>query len=95
MIRESLCYIIVRQMNAIGETSGIEGFSDEELRKCLNKHDSSYSNFRYFQSNRQGKLKHQWKLSPRDVQIMHCVASIFGSEQLSNLMDKVEKGELV
>ena len=72
--KEGLLDNIIFQMNALGETAGIDGFSNEELRKCLNKHDSSYSNFRYFQLDRQGKLNPQWELLPRDVQIMHCLA---------------------
>ena len=65
---------IICQMNALGESLEIDDFSEGELRKCLNKHDSSYSNFRYFQLDRQGKLNLQWELSPRDVQIMHCLS---------------------
>ena len=44
------------------------------MLKCLNKHDSSYSNFRYFQLDRLGKLNTQWEVSARDVQIMHFLA---------------------
>ena len=72
--KEGLRDNIICQMNALGESVGIDDFSEGELRKCLNKHDSSYSNFRYFQLDRQGKLNIQWELSPRDVQIMHCLS---------------------
>ena len=72
--KEGLRDNIICQMNTLGETEGINGFSEKELRKCLNKHDSSYSNFRYLQLDRQGKVIPKWELSPRDVQIMHCLA---------------------
>lgn len=85
--KEGLRDDIICQMNALGESVEIDDFSEGELRKCLNKHDSSYSNFRYFQLNRQGKLNLHWELSPRDVQIMHCLSLVL----ISMNMEKMSK----
>ena len=72
--REDLRQRIAGLMNQLGESIGIDAVAEKELVRCLDKHNSSYSNFRYFQLNRQGKLNPDWELSARDVQIMHCLA---------------------
>ncbi len=73
-VKEGLRDSIICQMNALGKTEGVAAFSEKELLRCLNKHDSSYSNFRYFQLDRQGILNPKLEQSARDVQIMHCFA---------------------
>lgn len=65
---------IVDKMNALGQPEGIMPFSEKELSACLKKHDSSYSNFRYFQLDPQARLNPQFEISPRDVQVVHCLA---------------------
>ena len=65
---------IIGTMTAIGRLRGIEPFSERELLACLNKHDSSYSNFRYFQLDHEGRLNEQWEYTGRDVKILHCFA---------------------
>ena len=65
---------IISSMTAIGQLRGITPFSERELLACLNKHDSSYSDFRYFQLDRQARLNKRWDFSPRDVQILHSLA---------------------
>jgi len=72
--KEDFCSKIIEQMNALGKPEGFDFFSEKELRQCLNKHDSSYSNFRYFQLDKQGKLNPKWEVSARDQQIMHSIA---------------------
>ena len=61
-------------MNVLGRTKGIDPISEKELVACLKKHDSSYSNFRYFQLDHQARLNKKWEFSIRDVQILHCLA---------------------
>ncbi len=63
---------IIAKMNSLGEPEGITTFSEGELRACLKKHESSYSNFRYFQLDRQGRKNEKFEISPRDIQIAHC-----------------------
>ena len=65
---------IVVKMNALGQTRAIKPISEKELAACLKKHDSSYSNFRYFQLDRHARLNKQWEFTARDVQILHCLA---------------------
>ena len=65
---------ILDEMNALGQTEGIAPFSEKELAACLGKHDSSYANFRYFQLDRHARLNREWEYTPRDVQILHCLA---------------------
>ena len=63
---------IIRQMNALGETKGIDAFSEKELRKCLNKHKYSYNRFRYFQLDNQDQIIGDMEMLSREIQIMHC-----------------------
>ena len=65
---------IIKEMNSLGSTKGIGPFSETDLVACLEKHNSSYANFRYFQLDKRGKLNKKWEIAPRDVQIMHCLA---------------------
>ena len=65
---------IISKMNALGQPEGIASFSEKELLACLKKHDSSYSNFRYFQLDQQARLNPEFEISPRDVQVVHCLA---------------------
>ena len=65
---------IVSKMNELGQDAGIRFVSEKELVACLRKHDSSYSNFRYFQLDHQARLNHQWEVTQRDIQIIHCLS---------------------
>ena len=65
---------VVTKMNTLGQAKAIETISEKEMTACLKKHDSSYSNFRYFQLDRHARLNRQWAFSARDVQILHCLA---------------------
>ena len=65
---------IISKMNALGQPKGIASFSETELLACLKKHDSSYSNFRYFQLDPQARLNPEFEISARDVEVVHCLA---------------------
>ena len=65
---------IITTMDAVGQTRGIAPFSETELEACLGKHNSSYSNLRYFQVDREGRLTGDWDVVPRDIQILNCFA---------------------
>ena len=72
--KEGIRSDIISKMNVLGQTEGADPFSEKELVSCLKKHDSSYSNFRYFQLDHQARLNKKWGFSKRDVQIIHCLA---------------------
>lgn len=72
--KEGIRFDIINEMNKLGQTKGISPISEKELIICLKKHNSSYSNFRYFQLDHRAKLNNQWEFSQRDVQILHCLA---------------------
>ena len=71
---EGIRHDIINEMNVFGQTIGVNPISEKELVACLRKHDSSYSNFRYFQLDHQARLNKTWDFSPRDVQVLHCLA---------------------
>ena len=72
--KEGIRCDIISKANVLGQTEGIAPFSEKELVSCLRKHDSSYSNFRYFQLDHQARLNKELEFFPRDVQILHCLA---------------------
>ena len=72
--KEGIRLAIISKMNELGRTKCVAPISENDLVACLRKHDSSYSNFRYFQLDHQGRLNKQWEFTPRDVQILHCLA---------------------
>lgn len=65
---------IVDAANAVGGCQGITPIDEREIRKCLRKHRSSYTNFRHFQLDKQGRLNPDFGFEPRDVQVLHCLA---------------------
>ena len=65
---------IIHTMNEIEKPKGIAAFCEQELSTCLNKHKSSYSDIRYFFADRMGKVKPDWSILPREIQIMHYLA---------------------
>ena len=65
---------IVDTANAVGGLQRIPPIDEREIRKCLQKHRSSYTNFRCFQLNKQGWLNPDFEFKPREVQVLHCLA---------------------
>ena len=72
--KEGLRDKIICTMNEIGEPKGLATFGERELLTCLNKHDSSYSDIRYFLVDREGRANPKWSMLPREIQIVHCLA---------------------
>ena len=62
------------KMKVLAQGKNIDPICEKELETCLRKHDSSYSNFRYFQLNPHGGLNEQFEFSRREVQVLHCLA---------------------
>ena len=85
--KEGIRHHIIDKMNSLGKTRDIACISEPELVACLKKHDSSYSVSRYFQLDRQARLNSQWEITPREYQVIHCLALA-----LINLnMDEMER----
>ena len=78
---------IINEMNALGQSQSIDPVTEKELEVCLGKHDSSYSNFRYFQLDRSARLNTAWGFSQREVQILHCLTLAL----ISLNMDEMKK----
>ena len=65
---------IVDAANSLGGTKDILEITERDIVSCLGRHNSSYTNFRYFQLNHQGTLNSNFGYTRRDVQILHCLA---------------------
>ena len=65
---------IVKKADELAQSEGIAAIAENELVACLRKHDSSYSNFRFFQLDHHGRLTMKFEVTKRDVQIVHCLA---------------------
>ena len=72
--KEGLRDNIICTMNEIGKPKEVATFCEQELLTCLNKHDSSYSDIRYFLVDREGRVNPKWNMLPREIQIVHCLA---------------------
>ena len=72
--KEEIHNHIIQEINTLGQTQNISQISQDELVACLEKHNSSYSDTRYFQLNNDGRLSEKWGFSQRDVQILRCLA---------------------
>ena len=53
---------------------GLPPVSEEDLAKVFKKHQSSYSDFRYFGVDEQADVSHRLGFNASDLQIMHLVA---------------------
>ena len=65
---------IITHTNAIGSLKNIPETTEKEVVSTLNKHNSSYTNFRYFQLNKQGQLNPDFSFKGREIQILHTLA---------------------
>ena len=72
--KEGIRSDIIREINTWGQTINMGTVSENDLVTCLKKHNSSYSNFRYFQLDDQGRLNKKWEFSHLDRQTLHCFA---------------------
>ena len=65
---------IIRKINALVQTKNISPISEEELAACLKEHCFSYSNTKYFQVDRQGKLSGNFGYTKREREILYYFA---------------------
>ena len=62
------------RINALGKSKGLETISLEDVHACLEKHDSSYVNFRYFGLDKNAHVSEKWEMKPFEIQVLHCLA---------------------
>ena len=77
--KEEIRREIIRRINDCAQTEKMsliseEGISEEELVACIEKHRLSYSDLKYFQVDRDGKLSKKWGFEGRERQILYCLA---------------------
>ncbi len=65
---------IIREMNVHGQPLGADTISETDLEACLRKHDSSYSDTRYFWLDPQAKTKNGLEVPSRELAIFHLLA---------------------
>ena len=67
---------IIQGINNYAQTKKISLIlnSEEELVTCLETHQLSYSNIKYFRVNKHGKLNEDIGFSPCESKILHCLA---------------------
>ena len=65
---------IVDAANACGGTLDIPTMDETEIRECLERHHSSYTDSRYFLLDKHGRMKPKFELKAREVQVLHCLA---------------------
>lgn len=77
--KEEIRRDIIRRINDCAQTEKMsliseEEISEEELVDCIEKHCLSYSDLKYFQVDRNGKLSKKWGFEGRERQILYCLA---------------------
>ena len=72
--KEGIRRDIISRINVVGQSRRIDYISEKDLEACLQKHDSSYSDFRYFLLDNQAKSYKISEFLPRELQILHCLA---------------------
>ena len=73
--REGIRQDIIDEVNVSLRSLDQAPISENDLRSCLRKHDSSYTSIRYFQLNKHGKLGEDWEILLRDQKIFDCLGS--------------------
>ena len=66
---------IMSEMKKLGKDQNAKTFLKEELRNCLKKHTTSYSDIRYFMIKRDGTSKPELLITSREKQILGFLAS--------------------
>ena len=65
---------IVNLVNFLGSSQSMDIVTEENIRKCLKKHDSSYSSFRYFGLDDKAHPTMKWEMKGYEVKLLHCLA---------------------
>ena len=79
---------VVAHANVIGSQMDIPPTTEKEIVTCLERHNASYSNFRYFQLSREGKLNPKFQLKGRETQVLHTLAIALISLNIKEMNDR-------
>ena len=75
MKKDGVRECIVKHANTVGSRIGMTPeLTEKKIVSCLDKHNASYTNFRHFQLNRQGRLNLNFGFTQSEVQILHVLA---------------------
>lgn len=72
--KEGIRSKIVNSVNTCLRSINSETITEKDILTCLKKHDSSYSSFRYFGLNEDGRQSLKWEIKPYEVKLLHCFA---------------------
>ena len=72
--KEGIRSEIVSRVNAYGRYWSMGSVTEDDICRCLRKHDSSYSNFRYFGLDDKGHSTKKWEMKGYEVKLLHCFA---------------------
>ena len=65
---------IVNRVNTHSGSLCMDSITDRDIRKCFQKHDSSYSSFRYFGLDNKARSTLKWEVKSYEIKLLHCVA---------------------
>ena len=65
---------IVDRTNAHFRLLGMNSVTEIDIRKCLHKHDSSYSSFRYFGLKDDARFTLKWEMTEYEAKLLSCLA---------------------
>ena len=65
---------IVNRVNVHRNSRGENAITEEDIRKCIQKHDSSYSSFRYFGLDDEARATSKWEMKEYEVWLLHYLA---------------------
>ena len=72
--KEGMRSEIVSRVNVHVKSWGMEVITEKDICRCLRKHDSSYSNFRYFGLDDEGRSTKKWEMTGYEIKLLHCFA---------------------
>ena len=52
----------------------MDAITESDIQQCLRKHDSSYSSFRYFGLDENGRSTMKWEMKAYEIRLIHCLA---------------------
>ena len=79
---------IVNRTNIHLNSLGLNSVTEKNIRKCLRKHDSSYSSFRYFGLGDDARFTLKWEMTVYENQLLNCLAVALYDTN-SNEMEKL------
>ena len=65
---------IVHRTNVHFHSLGMNPVTESDIRKCLSKHDSSYSSFRYFGLGADARFTLKWEKTKYEDKLLSCLA---------------------